>query len=425
VPTRSAVEVAAVQRRAVGVLSGVQVLGGLGVAAGVAVGGLIAVGVSGTESVAGLAQTSSVTGTAVAALPLAHLTERAGRRVGLAAGLLVGALGAAVVLVAATLRSLPMLLVGTFLFGAATASGLQARYAATDLAQPDHRARAMSTVVWATTVGAVAGPNLADPAGRVAMRLGLPQLSGAYLFSFVAFLLAAVLVGTALRPDPLLLARARSAVAGIAHSTRRPLRDTLGLIRATPAARVGVAAIAVGHTAMVSVMVMTPVHMRHMDVALTVIGLVVSVHILGMYALSPLVGWAVDRLGRRPVLLGAVGLLLAAAAIAGTAPADDARRLGLGLFLLGVGWSGTLIAGSTLLSESVPADARVDVQGASDLVMYGCGALGGAMAGVVVGLGSYGLLTLLTGVLVLGLLWLVVHTRGVSDGFEQTFDVSS
>lgn len=422
---RSAAGVAAVQRRAVGVLSGVQVLGGLGVAAGVAVGGLIAVGVAGTEWVAGLAQTASVTGTAVAALPLAHLTDRFGRRRGLAAGLLVGALGAAVVLVAASARSLPLLLLGTFLFGAATASGLQARYAATDLAAPEHRARDMSAVVWATTVGAVIGPNLADPAGRVALRLGLPQLAGAYLFSLAAFLLAAAVVATALRPDPLLLARARSAVAGRPHPVRQPLSDTLALIRRTPPARLGVVAIAVGHTAMVAVMVMTPVHMRHVDVALTVIGLVISVHILGMYALSPLVGLAVDRAGRRPVLLAASLLLLCAAAIAGTSPADDAPRLGLGLFLLGVGWSGTLIAGSTLLSESVPEQARVDVQGASDLVMYGCGALGGALAGVVVGLGSYALLTLLAGVLVLGLLVLVLRTGGVSGGFEQTFDVES
>jgi MFS family permease len=283
---------------------------------------------------------------------------------------------------------------------------LQARYAATDLAEPHHRARALSLVVWATTIGAVAGPNLADPAGLLALRLGLPMLAGPYLFSLVAFGLGALLVGTLLRPDPLLLARRRFVEAcGVAPPVLSA-RAAYRVVARSPRATLGLAAIVVAHTAMVAVMVMTPIHMRHVDVSLTVIGLVISVHIAGMYAFSPLVGWAVDRFGRVPVNdLGAV-LLLASAVVAGTAPAHDSGRLGVGLFLLGLGWSCGLVAGSTLLSESVPAAARTSVQGAADLAMNAAGAVGGALAGVVMALSSDGWLTVgaagLVGLLVIG-----------------------
>ncbi len=397
---------AAVQRRTVGVLSGAQVLGGIGVGAGVAVGGLIAAGLAGSDSAAGLASTASTLGAAVAAVPLSRLMNRRGRRPGLAAGLLVGALGAGVVLVASVLRWLPLLLLGTFLFGTANATGLQARYAATDLAEPRHRARALSLVVWATTIGAVAGPNLADPAGRIALRLGLPMLAGPYLFSLAAFALGALLLTMLLRPDPLLLSRRRFTADGGPATPALPLREAYAVVARSPRALLGLGAVVVAHTAMVAVMVMTPIHMRHVDVSLTVIGLVVSVHIAGMYAFSPVVGWAVDRFGRVPVIYVGAGVLLASAAVAGTAPAGDSARLGVGLFLLGLGWSCGLVAGSTLLTESVPASARTSVQGAADLAMNAAGAVGGALAGVVVAVASYGWLTVgaavLVGLLVVG-----------------------
>jgi MFS family permease len=149
------------------------------------------------------------------------------------------------------------------------------------------------------------------------------------------------------------------------------------------------AAIALGHAVMVMVMVMTPVHMRHVDVRLQLIGLVISVHVAGMYALSPLVGWAADRLGRLPVLAAGAGILAVSCVLAGRAAADDVLALGIALFLLGLGWSCTLIAGSTLLVEDVEPGDRPAVQGASDLAMNIAGALGGAMAGLVVALVSY------------------------------------
>ena len=400
-----------VQRRTVGVLSGAQVLGGLGVGAAVAVGGLLAAGLTGSEGAAGLASTASVVGAAVAALPLVRVTDRRGRRAGLSTGLGIAALGAVFVVVGAANGQTVLLFLGFLLTGSATAAGLQARYAATDLSTDQHRARDLSTVVWATTVGAVAGPNLADPAGRVALELGLPELTGGYLLALVAMGLAAILVVAGLHPDPLLTARAHAAGRGETAAPRPRLNHSLGVIRAEHGALLGLAAIAVAHTCMVAVMVMTPIHMRHVDVSLTVIGVVLSVHILGMYAFSPLVGLASDRFGRRPVLgVGGV-LLLAACVVSGTAPADDAVQLGIGLFLLGLGWSCGLVAGSTLLTESVPEAERPGAQGASDLVMNVCAAVGGAVAGIVVALASYGWLTALAAVPVVLLLAWVISGR--------------
>ncbi len=394
----TATGVRAVQRRSVLVLSAVQVLGGLGVGAGVAVGALLAAGLTGSEAVAGLASTASVVGAALAALPLVKVTAARGRRTGLATGLGIAALGAGAVVVGAATGWLVVLFVGFVLSGAASASGLQARYAATDLAAPSHRARDLSIVVWATTVGAVAGPNLADPTGRVAMRFGLPQLSGGYLLALLTFSLAGVLVWLLLRPDPLLTARRRHLDADSPPAHHPALRHSVAVVRRSPGAALGLAAIAVGHTAMVSVMVMTPVHMRHVDVSLVVIGLVISVHILGMYALSPVVGLLADRVGRHAVLAAGTLVLLVSCLVSGLAAADDAVLLGLGLFLLGLGWSCTLVAGSTLLTESVPEPERPGVQGASDLAMNVCGAIGGAVAGIVVAVASYGWLTALAAV---------------------------
>lgn len=400
-----------VQRRTVAILSLTQILGGLGVGAAVAVGGLLAAGLTGSEGAAGLAQTASVVGAAVFALPLVAVTDRAGRRIGLSTGLLLAAAGALLVVLGAAAPNLLVLFLGFLLTGSATAAGLQARYAAVDLAEPQHLARDLSTVVWATTVGAVAGPNLADPAGRVALGLGLPELSGGYLLALAVFGAATVLIMTTLRPDPLLTARARSADAGAPPAPRPALRHSLSVVRASSGAVIGLLAIAVSHTAMVSVMVMTPIHMQHVDVSLVVIGFVISVHVVGMYAFSPLVGMAADRVGRRTVLVVGSGLLLAACLVAGTAPAEDAVRLGIGLFLLGLGWSCGLVAGSSLLTESVPEGERPGVQGASDLVMNGCGALGGIVAGIVVTVSTYGWLNAVVAVPVVVLLVSTVGRR--------------
>jgi MFS family permease len=302
-----------------------------------------------------------------------------------------------VVVAAATTGSVGLLFVGMALFGGGTAANLQARYAAVDLAEPARRGRQLSMVVWATTLGAVAGPNVAPLADRYARRSGLPEYAGPFVFSAVAFAILALVVAVALRPDPLLVARGLGASASPVRSDG--LREAMRAVRAEPAARLGISAVAVGHLVMVGVMSMTPVHIggyEHGDV-LRVVGIVLSLHIAGMYALSPVVGWLTDRIGRRPVIVGGLATLLAACAVAGTA-GHHTSQLSVGLALLGLGWSGTMVAGSTLLSESVGTVIRPAVQGLSDLVMGLSGAFAGAVSGLIVSWSGYPTLTLLAAI---------------------------
>lgn len=402
----TATDLATVQRRTIRVLAAAQVLGGVGVGAAISVSGLIAEDVSGSTALSGLAQTSAVLGAAVLALPMARLMAARGRRPGLAAGYVVALIGCLFVITGAVVESFSLVLAGACLQGAGTATNLQSRFAAADLAEPANRARALATVVWATTLGVVLGPNLTGPGAVVAGWFDLPELTGPVLFSIVTFAVAAAVVQAALRPDPLLLARA-SGPDEAAPSV--PLSTSLRAIVASRLALLAVVAIATAHTVMVAVMVMTPVHMRHENATLEIVGLVISVHVAGMYAFSPVVGWLTDRLGRVPVLVVGQGVLLVAVLVSGTASAHTA--LGIGLLLLGIGWSFALIAGSTLLSESVGSAVRPGVQGASDFVMGVCGAAGGALAGVVVGVAGYGTLNALAGVLCLPVLAMVVVVR--------------
>ena len=399
-----AVDPVAVQRRTLGVLSGGVALGGLGITVGITVGGLLARDVAGTETAAGLGQTAGVLGAAVLAVPLARISDRAGRRAGLAAGYAVAVLGSLVTVVAAVVSSLPLLLVGLFAFGAATTCGLQARYAAADLAVPERRGRALSLVVWATTVGSVVGPNLAGPGEALGDVLGLPPLTGAFAVSVAVFAVVALGLLVLLRPDPLLLARQ---LRGAGADTGRPRRATTDAVRAVwadPRGRLGLTAVVVSHSVMVGVMVMTPVHMGHAGgTTLRVIGLVISVHVAGMYLFSPLVGVLADRAGRRTTVAVGAGLLLTAAALAGTAPSEAAGRLGAGLLLLGLGWSCGLVAGSTLVTESVPAEVRPTAQGGTDLLMGLGGAVAGAAGGPLLAVGGFGLVAAVSAALVLPL----------------------
>lgn len=395
----SAPRIEAVQRRTVRTLVGSQMLGGLGVASGIAVSSLMAEQILGSPDLAGLANTAQVLGAALLSIPAARLMAARGRRVGLVTAYLTGIVGAALAIAAAVLSSFPLLLVATSLFGASTTANNQARYAATDLAAPDHRGRALSVVVWATTVGAVLGPNLVAPAGRLAQALGLPPLSGAFLFSLLGFLVAAALLFVRMRPDPLLMARQVAMDAGETERTHGSVRRGLHVIRQNPLAMLGMGAVAIGHTVMVSVMVMTPLHMDHGGAELRLIGLVISVHVFGMFAFAPAMGWLVDRVGGRRVVIGGAAILLIASLISSRAPEGWSGGLVVGLFLLGVGWSATLVAGSTLLTAAVAQHERPGVQGASDLVMGLCAGLGGGLSGVVVGVWGYPTLCLIAAVL--------------------------
>ena len=377
------------QRRTLQTLSMAQIMSGLGYASTVGAGSLLVASIAKSEALAGLAQTFGVLGAAAMALPLANLTRRGGRRLALSSGYAIGAIGALFAILGGTHRLVPLLLLGTFLVGAASASGYQARYAATDLASDNDRARSLSLVVWASTIGSVLGPNLMAPFGEIASQYGLPKLTGPYVFAAITLAIGAVIIRIRLKPDPYLTSISHTAEEFV-KPVKVPTKEVFGHIKEHPKALLGLLAIAIGHIIMVSVMVMTPVHMAHVDVSLKIIGLVISVHIAGMYAFSPLVGLLSDLLGRpRVIQIGGL-ILLVSAFIAGTAPANNQIQLGIGLFLLGLGWSCTLVAGSTLLSESVATHYRAPAQGTSDLIMNLSGAIGGAIAGVIIATLSYG-----------------------------------
>ena len=388
-----------VQHRVVRTLAAAQVLSGVGVAGTVAAGSLLVSSITDSETLAGLAQTSAVLGAAALALPLARLTSKGGRRLALSVGYFSGVVGSILAILGGSQRNIVLMLMGTFLVGAAAAAGYQARFAAIDLATNETRAKQLSFVVWGSTVGAVTGPNLMEPAGNLAEIFDLPRLVGPYLISATTLALAGVVITIFLRPDPYLLANKELVTTKQKGATKKALAH----IRQNPKALFAILSIAIGHVAMVSVMVMTPVQMAHVDVSLTIIGLVISVHVLGMYAFSPLVGSLSDRLGRVRVIQIGLIILLLSTIISGKAKAGDAYTLGVGLFLLGLGWSCTLIAGSAFLSESVDQQFRASSQGASDLVMNLSGAGGGAIAGVIIGTLSYGWLCLAAALPVLGL----------------------
>ncbi|MDQ3070250.1 MAG: MFS transporter [Acidobacteriota bacterium] len=381
-------DIAAVQRRTLRVLFATQIISGVGVGIGASVGALLAADLAGV-GFSGLAPSTGVIGAALLALPATALVRRRGRRPSLSATYLVAALGAILIVTAAIQSAAPLLFAGYFLFGGATAAGLQARYAAVDLAPPALRGRHLSTIVWATTIGAIAGPNLAAFAGATLDDYGVPTLAGPFVFSAILFVLAALVLTVLMRPDPAIVAREAVAPAtDPAHTSQHTgMRAALRAVASHPPARLGVTAMAVGHLVMVGVMVMTPLHIRGAghDAAhtLRIVGIVISLHVAGMYAFSPAVGWLTDRLGRRPVILTGIALLIVACAMTAIAGHNE-TRLAIGLIVLGLGWSCTMVAGSTLLSESVPVELRASAQGLSDLTMGLAGASAGALSGVVV-----------------------------------------
>ena len=381
-------EIAVIQKKSLRVLSGAQTLSGLGVTGTFAAGSLLVVQITGSEALAGFVQTSTVVGAALLALPLAKWTALGGRRRALSTGYLVGALGATFALIGGINNLFFMILLGAAMIGGASAAGYQARFGAIDLATDENRARDLSLVVWASTVGSVLGPNLMEPAGAVAETLGFPRLVGPYLVAVITLTLAATLILIFLKPDPYLLARTEADIDVMQKAVKT--RAAFKIVRTEPKALLGLTSVVIGHIAMVTIMVMTPVHMGHVDVELRLIGLVISVHVLGMFAFSPLIGKLTDQIGReKTIILGALILLLAAL-ISGLAYADAVFQLGVGLFLLGLGWSMTMIAGSTLLAESVPLEGKAASQGLSDLLMNSGGALGGAIAGLIIAFLSYG-----------------------------------
>jgi MFS family permease len=382
-----------IHRRGQLVLIAGQALAGVGMGGTFSAGALLVTQVSGTEALSGMAATGTTVGAALAAIPLARLASRAGRAPSLATGALVAALGAVVGVVAAVLVSLPLLIAGLVMVGVGSAVNLQSRFAATDLSEPGTRGRDLAFVVWATTVGAVLGPNLIEPGDAFGQAIGLPPLAGPFLFTIVAQLLAAAIYFVFLRPDPLKLAERITRERPVdANPIAVPAADRNGVVT-------GLIALALSHATMVSVMSMTPVHLVDLGATLVVVGVTISLHVAGMFGLSPIFGWLSDRAGREPVI--AIGqVILLAALVLIFLGADHNEVVLVALILLGLGWSAATVSGSALIAESADPLHRTVIQGRADLTMSAAGALGGGLAGPALAALRYEGLALLATMLV-------------------------
>ncbi|MBW7475885.1 MFS transporter [Paenibacillus oenotherae] len=385
-----------------------QIFGGAGLAAGVTVGALLAQDMLGSESYAGVPTALLTLGSAMASLLVGRLSQRHGRRLGLAGGFIVGGFGAIGVIAAAQVNSVALLFVSLLVYGAGTAANLQARYAGTDLAAPNERAKAISIAMVSTTFGAVAGPNTVEVTGRFATAIGLPALAGPFLLAATAFILAGLVLLIFLRPDPLLVARelARKTVqhSPAAGNKETRLNDNRGLV-------VGAAVMILTQIVMVAIMTMTPVHMKHHGHSLGDVGLVIGIHIGAMFLPSLITGVLVDKIGRNAMSIASGAILLLAGIVAAVAPPDSMLVLIVALALLGLGWNIGLISGTAIIVDATDPTTRAKTQGTLDVLLALAGASGGALSGMVVSHSSYATLSLAGGGLALLLIPVVIWSR--------------
>ncbi|NUU64343.1 MFS transporter [Paenibacillus agri] len=387
-----------------------QMFGGAGLAAGITVGALLAQEMLGADSFTGVPTALFTFGSAAAAWIVGRLSQRFGRRLGLAAGFLTGGLGAIGVVLAALTTNLPLLFISLFIYGAGTATNLQARYAGTDLADSKKRATAVSIAMVATTFGAVAGPNLVEPMGRFAAMLGVPALAGPFILAAAAYIVAGLVFLIFLRPDPLLVAKAIAE-----HQSINKLQQSQEKLSATSVNKHGIAIGAIimilTQIVMVAVMTMTPVHMKHHGHALGQIGLVIGIHVGAMYLPSLVTGLLVDKIGRRAMAIAAGVTLLLSGILAAIAPAQSMILLILALALLGLGWNFGLISGTAFVVDATTPSNRAKVQGSVDVLIALAGASGGALSGMVVAHSSYSILSLAGGILALLLVPVLLWPR--------------
>lgn len=388
-----------------------QIFGGAGLAAGVTVGALLAQDMLGTDSFTGVPAALFTLGSAGAALLVGRLSQRFGRRFGLATGFLTGGIGAIGVVISAASNSILLLFASLLIYGAGTATNLQARYAGTDLANSTQRATAISIAMVSTTFGAVAGPNLVDVMGEFAMSIGVPALSGPFILAAAAYILAGLVLLALLRPDPFIVAKA------IADDVKKA-DDSKLLDRNSKAPAINKRGIVVGATVMVltqivmvAIMTMTPVHMGHHGHSLKEVGLVIGFHIGAMYLPSLVTGILVDKIGRTTMAIASGATLLAAGVLAAVAPADSMLVLIIALALLGLGWNFGLISGTALIVDATNPSTRAKTQGSVDVLIALAGASGGALSGMVVAHSSYTTLSLAGGILSLLLIPVVVWSR--------------
>lgn len=377
----------ALQKRTVKVLSIGQSLGGFGLGATLSVGALLAVELSGTAAWSGAAATLSTLGSAAAAIPLANLAFRRGRRVALGFGAFLAILGALGMILATYAQSFPVEIIALLLLGSGSAVSLQARFAAADIPTSKPKGKDLSLVVWATTLGAVIGPNLIAPGESLGLWLGMPHLSGPFLFTIAAQLSSTIVFWFGLKPDPLIVARD---IAGLSPTRKNTsMKDAVAVVRAFPLAGYAVLTIALSHMVMVSVMSMTPAHLSAEGHSLAEVGFTISLHIAGMYALAPIFGLLTDKFGAVRIIVIGQAISLASLAVSGFMQSNFYGVL-VGLFLLGLGWSASTVAASALLSETLGTGERSKVQGFSDSLMNLSGAFGGAVAGSILTLFTFG-----------------------------------
>lgn len=396
-----------------------QMLAGCGLAAGITVGALLAQDMMGTDRYAGIPTALFTLGAAGAAYGVGRLSQRRGRRPGLAIGFLIGGLGAIGVVLSALYHSIPFLFLAMLLYGAGSATNLQARYAGTDLALPAHRAKAISWALVFTTFGAVAGPNLVSLTGQLAASWGAPPLSGPFMLAAAAYIISGAVLLVFLRPDPLLVAMA----AAERNRTREmpdQAEDSDPDIRMSAVNRKG---IIVGTTVMVltqivmtAIMTMTPVHMQHHGHDLGDVGIVIGIHVAAMFLPSLITGVLVDRFG--PVAMSYVSgmTLLLSGLLAAYVPGDSMGMMILALALLGLGWNFGFISGTTALVDATPPQVRAKTQGAVDVLIALGGASGGALSGMVVAQSSFMTLSLAGSFLSLLLIPVVVWFRANRAG---------
>ncbi|MBM7366376.1 MFS transporter [Gordonia hydrophobica] len=401
-------ERARVHKRTLTVVIVSQILGGAGLAAGISVGALLAQDMLGSDALAGLPTGLFTLGSALAAFLVGRSTQRFGRRMGLAYGFIAGGVGALGVVIAAVADNVPLLFAALFLYGSGTATNLQARYAGSDLAPESRRGFGTSMAMVATTIGAVAGPNLIDPMGRVAESMGVPTLAGPFILAAVAYTAAGLVLFVFLRPDPYLLAK-RMAVEAAAHGTDAA---SGAVPKVGIGAYVGATVMVLTQLVMVAIMTMTPVHMRAHHHEIAAVGLVIGMHIGAMWLPSLVTGSLVDKLGRTPVVIASGVTLLLAGVLAATAPADSLGLLIVALVLLGVGWNFGLVSGSALVVDATVPQNRPRTQGTIDVLIALSGAGGGAMSGVVMSATSYQALSLGGGVIALLLIPVLLWARG-------------
>lgn len=365
--------------------------------------------ITGSAQLSGLPSAFGTLGTAVGIGVLSALMARRGRRPGLLLGYALAIVGGAVSVAAVIASSFLLLVVGSVAIGLGNAALQLARYAASDLVPEEGRASAVGLVVWGSTVGAVLGPNLVQPAGSLAVSLGRTVLEGGLIVTVLGFGLTFLVTALFIRATP--------APALAPHLAGPPIAPGIGTQALHPApsarpatarelvasARVRIAIIAMvaGQIVMVLVMTMAPVHVHDMGHDLATVGLVISAHTLGMFALSPITGRLVGRFGTVPIIYAGFAVLVVSAVLAAVARETDIPVLVLGLFLLGYGWNLSFVAGSSLLTSGTNLAERIRLQGMVDIGVWVSSGVASVSSGFLLSQFGYGVLSLTAGALLI------------------------